>query len=114
MRWTMAAVAMLGLMGCGSDKGDSGCDDGSAVKVGLTDSISGNPIMGTIEWTDSNGDSGSMDCAGSCEFSPSEGTVSVTATPTDSQYGGSQTEGVLFARSAECDNAVFALLNFEF
>jgi len=113
MRWMLAAAAMIGLVGCGG-KGDSGCDDGSAVKVSLMDSVSGNPIMGSIEWTDSNGDSGSMDCAGACEFSPAEGTVSVTATPTEAQYGESQTEGVLFARSAECDNAVFALLNFEF
>ena len=113
MRWTMAAVAMLGMVGCGGDK-DSGCDDGSAVKVGLTDSVSGNPIMGSIEWTDANGDSGSMDCPGTCEFSPAEGTVSVTATPAEDAYGAPQTESVLFSRSAECDNPVYALLNFEF
>ena len=114
MRWTMAAVTVLGLAGCGGDKGDSACNDGSAVKVGLRDSVSGNPIMGSIEWTDSNGDSGSKDCPGTCEFTPAEGTVTVTATPAESQYGAAQTEGVLFSHSAECDNAVYALLNFEF
>lgn len=116
MRQMLVVMMALGLGGVGCNGGkDSGgeCDDGSAVKVNLIDTATGNPIMGTISWTDGQGGTGSLDCAGACEFTPASGSVSVTATPSDSAVGDAQTESVVFKHSEDCSEAVYALLSFE-
>lgn len=113
VRWMMV-VGLLGL-GCGGDKDSGACDDGSVVKVSIIDSNSGNPTQATVAWTDAAGGTGSMDCPGACEFSPAaEGTVTVVATPLDSALGDPQEDSTNFARSADCSQPVYALLDFTF
>jgi|GEM_PF-6961766 len=108
------AVVVAGLMmGCNGDKDTGGeCDDGSVVTVYLFDGATGNPAMGSIEWTDSNGDSGSMDCFGECEFVPAMGAVSITATPSDAALGDPITQSTTFLRSDDCSTAVFNGIEF--
>ncbi len=103
---------LLMVSACGG-KDDTACDDGSAVLVALSDSATGNPVMGTVTWTDGTGASDTIDCAGQCEFTPAPGTVTVSASPSDSTLGDEQTETVIFSHSNDCENPAYAHVAFE-
>ena len=104
--------ALVLVAACGG-KDDSGCDDGSAVLVALSDTSTGNPILGTVTWTDGTGASETIDCAGNCEFTPAPGTVTVTASPSDAALGEAQTKTVTFSHSNDCENPAYAHVAFE-
>ena len=110
MRTWILVLGAAGAVACGGEKDSGGCDDGSEVSVTLT--AGGTPAMGSIEWVDANGDTGSMECFGACEFTPAVGTVSVTATPSDAAVGDPQTQTANFQRSEDCSAAVFTGIDF--
>lgn len=112
MRNWILVLGAAGAVACGGGKDSGGCDDGSLVRVTLTDSTTGNPIMGSIEWVDADGEPGAMDCPGACEFAPAVGTVSVTAMPADVSVGEAQTDTANFQRSDDCSAAVFTGMDF--
>lgn len=96
---------------CGGDKDSGACEATGEVTVLLKDASTGNPVMGSISWTDTNGDSGSMSCAGECVFDAPSGSVSVTATRDDT--GAEQTESTVVSTSADCANPPFNGLEFD-
>jgi hypothetical protein len=99
---TTASLA-LGLTACGGD-----CVDESYLDITVSDSVG--PVLATLTWEHDNGESGTVDCPGACEVQPSEpGTVTLTATPTDTALS-PVTEEVSFnqavAEGKECPEAV--------
>lgn len=113
MRNWILMLGAAGAVACGGGKDSGGCDDGSLVRVTLSDSANNNnPILGSIEWVDADGEPGAMDCPGACEFAPAVGTVSVTAMPADVSVGDAQTDTANFQRSDDCSAAVFTGMDF--
>ena len=108
-------VATIGMgAGCGSD-----CVDESYLDVTVSDSLG--PILATVDWTDSVGETGTVDCPGACEITPTEpGTVTLTATPLDSAVGAPITDEVAFNQAVvaegekECPEPVLTKFDFVF
>lgn len=108
-------ITALGLAaGCGAE-----CVDESYLDVTVSDSLG--PILATVDWTDSVGETGTVDCPGACEITPTEpGTVTLTATPLDSAVGAPQTDEVAFNQAVEdpeakeCPEAVITKFDFVF
>ena len=108
-------ITTLGLaVGCGQE-----CVDESYVDVTVNDSLG--PILASVSWTDAVGETGTVDCPGACEITPTEpGTVTMTATPTDSSVGAPITDEVVFNQAnvdpgeKDCPAPVITKFDFVF
>lgn len=110
------AAALLVLAGALAPGCAEDCvDDKSAVVV--TVEGDGSPILSSLDWTHESGESGSMDCDGTCEFKPAEeGTITVVVTPLDASWGEAQedTVGFFLAQDDKCEQPVYSYLDFSF
>ena len=107
----LVLLAGAGLWGCSED-----CVDNQSAIV-LTVDGDGVPIQASVDWEHAGGQSGALDCDGSCEIQPEEeGQVTVTVSPLDAAFGDPQTDEVEFfqAQDEKCEEPVFSYLDFSF
>lgn len=104
-------LAAGGLTGCADD-----CVDRESAVV-VTVEGDGTPIIATVDWSSDSGESGSLDCDGSCEIRPdAEGTVELTVEPVQAVFGEAQTDTVDFfqAQDDKCEQPVYSYVDFSF